>query len=298
MKEQFKVNGAWKWFQGTVFCIRRSGNVIIQFDDGTKYQYTAKQASLLPRVERCGAPQRPKKKRKKKVFWTYKPVNDNTEEDKDQQDFEPVTKRIKTSYNTEAKTDSLNKIMCRQAMVSELGPKHPKLKALVLDAEDTKFSEVLVINHGVQSTNIDVPNCNGADVVEEMNARGFATVHDSFLGDFLRSPASQKTKQYDLLFLDYCGMPGDAGKPNTPIHDMAELFEGRFVAKRATLGVTVCLRNHAKTAIMYQNMHKIANAVTSAAFTNGYLATTKMQTIYKDQGSQTMCFVCFYITKL
>jgi len=196
-----------------------------------------------------------------------------------------------------AKTESPNKIMCRQAMVSHLSPRSSKLRALVLDAEDTQFSELLVTKYGVSPSNIDVPNCNGAEVVDAMNARGYATVHDSYLGDFVRSMPTQ-TKPYDLLFLDYCGMPGDEANPNTPLHDLRELFEGGFVGKRALLGVTVCLRSNAKTTVMYQNMHRMANAVTTAAFSNGYLSTTKMQTIYKDAGSQTMCFVCFYINKL
>lgn len=285
VKEKFNVNGSWEWFEGTVFCIRKNGKVVIQFGDGSKFQYTKEQAEALPRDESHdkATPAKRNKKRKPSVCPTY----EKTEE--------PVTKQQKTSYKTEAKAHSMNKVMCRQAMVSDLGPKNTNLLALVLDAEDTQFSELLVKNHGVRPTNIDVPNCNGTEVVEQMNGRGFATVHDSFLGDFVRATTPKK---YDLLFLDYCGMPGDVDKPNTPLHDVNELFEGGFVARNAVLGLTVCLRNHAKTKIMYQNMHQMANAVTSAAFSNGYLATTKMQTIYKDAGSQSMCFICSYITKV
>ena len=68
VKEQFKVNGAWKWFKGTVFCVRKSGKVVIQFDDGTKYQYTAKQASLLPRVERSVPTPSTRKRKSKKIL--------------------------------------------------------------------------------------------------------------------------------------------------------------------------------------------------------------------------------------
>lgn len=295
IKEKFQVDGIWKWFEGTVLCIRKSGQVVIQFEDGSKFQYTKKQAETLPLAEQTApvkAKTKPTKKRKKKVFWTYELLNERVEEDP-----QFKSKRTKTSYKTEAKTQSLNKVMCRQAMVSDLGPKNPKLRALVLDAEDTQFSELLVTNNGVRPINIDVPNCNGPDIVEQMNNRGFATVHDSFLGDFVRA-TTPKTKKYDLLFLDYCGMPGGADKVNTPLHDINELFEKEFIAKRSILGLTVCIRNYAKTIMMYQNMHQMANAVISAAFSNGYLATTKMQTIYKDKGSQTMCFVCFYINKL
>ena len=58
------------------------------------------------------------------------------------------------------------------------------------------------------------------------------------------------------------------------------------------------MRNNVSTKVLYQNMHRVTNAVVSAAFEHGYIAVVKCQTTYTDPGSQTMCFACVSVDKI
>ena len=306
VEERFKINGKWTVIEGTVVQIKKSKAVVIKFEED-KYQYSAKKSKQLALIrrglkkskkrtyptEKC----QKKKKQKKKPYWVYVDIETGNEFDNATTMSSKSPTPTSTSYNAALKANSSNKNMCRQAMLSGMPSSNLKKKALVLDAEDMQFSTLMVKEYGFLSSNIDVPNCNPQSMIDHMQGLGRANVHGCFLGDFLRSIGSG-TRKYTTIFLDYCGMPGARNQINTPLHDIGELFQRNLVASNATIGMTVCLRNQSKTKILYQNMHQMSNAVTAAAFEHGFLATTKMQTNYKDKGSQTMCFVCFYLIKL
>lgn len=280
VKEQFHYdNGKSVLRYGHILQFRKNGKVVIRFDDNSRYQYKRQDAMKLII----------KKTLKRKTTVTSPPEKNISSASPSQQ--------AQNLYDTNNKANSRNKSMCRQIMVSELTVKKKhSYKALVLDAEDMMFSSLLVIGNGFLPSNIDVPNCNDVGIINQMNTRGLANVHASYLGDFIRS--IKNSVQYDILYLDYCSTPGSPEKKNSPIHDIQEIFKRKTLSKRSTLGVTVCMRNRVGNNIFYENKTRMGNAIIHAAFTNNYLAIQKVNLCYTDPGSQTMCFMCFDIQAL
>jgi len=281
-------------YEGKVVVVKKS-MIKVLYDDGNVWWHTVKQQRGLCRTEtdvfKTYEPRRraEKKKRTDRVpvsqRWMY------VEEDK-----KTSAKKLRTStYCTQHKSGSKNKEMCRQILVAALPSTNVSKRALVLDAEDMQFSRKLVVDKGFRASNIDVPNCNGPEVIDTMTTLGLANVHPAFLGDFVRRPSATK---YDVIFLDYCGQVGSVDKINSPLHDIQELFLLDRVASTAVIGLTVCLRSSEPTKILYQNMHRASNALISAAFTHGFVATIKTQTTYTDAGAQTMCFCCVDVHKI
>lgn len=275
-------------YTGTVVAIKNK-MIQVQFNDGEVWWFSPKQQKGLRRS-----------RGKKRAFGENKPTVGRT---KNKTARTPVSERwsdkpvpITAPYNATLKADSKNKDMCREIMVAGLSGKNKSKRALVLDAEDMLFTRKLIEEKGFNSEHIDIPNCNGPEVIEQMVALNIGNVHAGmFLGDFMRITDQKK---YDIVYADYCGQPGSSDKTNTPLHDLNELFSLNLVASSATIGITVCIRNNVTTKVLYQNMHRVTNAVIAAAFTHGFVATIKCQTTYKDPGSQTMCFACVSVDKL
>tara|TARA_B100000787_G_scaffold165005_1_gene148370 strand:+ start:126 stop:989 length:864 start_codon:yes stop_codon:yes gene_type:complete len=265
-------------YKGKVVTVKNK-KIKVEFGDGEKWWFSLKQQAGLRRT-------RGQKRTSELAF--------GASERKIKR--QSVSGRSMSTYNAKLKADSKNKIMCREILVAGLPGTNASKRALVLDAEDMKFTRKLVEEKGFRSEKVDVPNCNEPEVTAQMEELGIGNVHGgTFMGDFMRSV---EKKKYDLVYADYCGQPGSTDKINTPLHDLNELFALNLVASSATIGVTVCIRNNVTTKVLYQNMHRVTNAVVSAAFTHGFVATIKCQTTYKDPGSQTMCFSCVSVEKI
>ena len=205
-----------------------------------------------------------------------------------------------SSYQVKKKAKSKNKEKCRKMMLANLPKKNSNKHALVLDAEDMLFTKKLINEFGFRSENIDIPNCNEGEIIKKMRSLDIGNVYGgTYMGDFLRDAEYvEHSEKYDIVFADYCGMPGRFDKINSPLHDLQEMFSLKLIASNAVIGITVCLRNNTATKIRYQNMHMVSNAVIAAAYTHGFVATVACQNTYKDKGSQTMVFVCLHVTKL
>lgn len=203
-------------------------------------------------------------------------------------------KDIKTDkYNAVMKQDSENKKKCRNIVIgnlSEINKPTSSLNALVLDAEDMRFSNILLEN-GFKKENIDVANCGDLHTIREMQKLQRANVYAMFMGDFIDINA-QNAKKYDIFYLDYCGMPGMIGKKNTPLDDIEKIFKKRLVANNARIAITVCARNNTKNRIKYEQAQIVKNYLVACAVNHGYIIKDGTQLFkYRDANSQTMFLV-------
>ena len=274
-----------RWYRGQVGGIRRNGQPVVRYDDGVPVQHTTDRGLRLLH--------RPSMRRTRGVRISRRakdiPASSGV--------ARPLGRAAPEGarYNAAQKASSANKRQCRALMVAHLPPRNAKRRALALDAEDMLFS-ALLRERGFDADRVDVPNFGPARTIRRMKARRVASVHACAMGAFLRAQP-EGSVQYDVAYLDYCGMPGDVGAPkeDTPIHDVRTLFARGLVAGKARIGVTVCMRSGGNK-IKYQNMHAMSNAVVHAAFEHGYVAQAVEQLTYHD--TSTMGFVCWDVRRI
>jgi hypothetical protein len=142
------------------------------------------------------------------------------------------------------------------------------------------------------------PN-NDEHVVAAMSAADISRPVHAYIGEVIADRTNKDV--YDLVWLDYCGTPGDACKAATPMWDVAQLFALGKLAPGATLAVTVCARTTIKAKPhdpKYMNLCRITQQIYHAAALAGRLAaqdTSMCPYVYKDVGAQTMCFTSFTV---
>ena len=200
------------------------------------------------------------------------------------------------TYDSAGKRDSAHKQRCRNFLGARVPRGRHRATALVLDDQNLLGTKML--HETPVDWDVVTPN-NDEGVVAAMRVAGISRPVHAYIGEVIADRTNRDV--YDLVWLDYCGTPGDAGKAATPMWDVAQLFALGRLAPGATLAVTVCARSTTKSKPhdpKYVNLCRITQQIYHAAALAGRLVaqdTTMCPYVYKDAGTQTMCFTSFTV---
>ena len=188
--------------------------------------------------------------------------------------------------------DRYHKNRCRDYLYYTVASQKrlPRRSALVLDDQNLMATKML---HDVGDWDVVTPNYD-RDIVTVMAAEGISTPFHGNIGQVI---AARETS-YDFVWLDYCGQPGKPSKPFTPMWDIAQLFICKRLKPGSILAVTVCARNNTKFKKgdpKHLNLCRTVQQIYSCADKERRLVEELRRFIYKDKGSQTMCFICFRV---
>jgi len=163
-----------------------------------------------------------------------------------------------------------------------------KLQVLVLDTSILRTTRMLLAA-GLLPSHIYIPQPDEVEATRMLEQcptlRVFAGLK---AGDLIWKMADRNIKFHGAL-LDYCGAPGQYGRKNTPMDDLANLFRYKLLSDTAVLTQTVCARSHVRTFQKYAGFKAMRKSIRTYSRLDKRRLYKAKEIIYTDPGSQTMC---------
>ena len=160
-----------------------------------------------------------------------------------------------------------------------------KPTVMILDHTEA-FTTKALLKHGVSERKIYIAQPNIEVAAKIHIAHPKLKIFNGFAGDFIFNTK----KQFNGVFLDYCGMPGGLGKKNSPMDDICNMFRyNKLKGDNVVFAVTVCARSAVKHSKKYESFDSLISFVQDQAEKHAYSITKPYRNIYTEQGHQTMC---------
>jgi hypothetical protein len=197
-------------------------------------------------------------------------------------------KRERQTY-TKHILQPLSKSRQNTAFVQYLGTLGRPMRELVVLVLDTRACHTInaLLLAGLLPSRIYIPQPDVEEAHHIQQTHPTVKVFPGYrAGDLIWHLAGTQTR-FHGMFLDYCGMPGDIGRKNTPADDLSNIQKYRLLQDRAVLAHTTCARSHQRVTRKFDSFLTLL-AQERKIFRGHNVYKTK-RTIYTDPASQTMC---------
>lgn len=192
-------------------------------------------------------------------------------------------------YNPFVRSKDKNKLYVNK-LLKELSKKHNRFRgnALILDSE-----KLITLKHlkeaGFRDEHIHIPNPYVYDKIRKYHTYTYNWLLSEYLDKHL-----ENSKKYSLAFFDYMAtLDGNKTTKIFPKEDIDTYFKKKMPADNSIFAITISMRN-GNSKGNCNDVSRLTNAVTEAAYKNGYVATM----LPDGYGYNGMYFAIFEIHKI